>query len=120
MVRDVLFGGDFVKGEDRVFSKRNDVTENNILSLDESKIISITRVTAMVLIVLCHYVRWYSHISWIGQFFNVGVGIFFLISGFLHGQKKIQSVLEINKNTATALYLLCFSIYNIICIWKVR
>ena len=45
----------------------------------------------MFLIVLCHYVSWFPRISWTGQFFNVGVPLFFIISGFLYGSKTIES-----------------------------
>lgn len=59
-----------------------------IISPKESGIISIVRVTAMVLIVLCHYSKWYSNIRWIAEFFNVGVSMFFLISGFCMDKRR--------------------------------
>lgn len=46
----------------------------------------------MFSIVLCHYVSWLPRLQWTGQFFNVGVPLFFIISGFLYGNKTIDSI----------------------------
>ena len=55
--------------------------------------IDIIRITATILIFLCHAcVESGSAIGGMfGQFFNVGVPIFFLISGYLHSQKPISN-----------------------------
>ena len=61
------------------------------MTINESKIIDITRFSAMLLIIACHYVSWIPQISFLGQVFNVGVPLFFIISGFLYGQKEITN-----------------------------
>ena len=62
------------------------------ISEDESNIISLVRVFATFLIVMCHYIVIYSKVAWLSMVFNVGVELFFIISGFLYGQKKIIGV----------------------------
>ena len=52
--------------------------------------ISLTRVTGMVLIILCHVMTHYNQIA-LGQLFNVGIEVFFLISGFLYAEKNINN-----------------------------
>ena len=58
--------------------------------------IDIIRITATILIFLCHAcVESGSAIGGMfGQFFNVGVPIFFLISGYLHSQKPISNIVK--------------------------
>lgn len=54
--------------------------------------IQLTRILAMVFIVLCHLVQ-QIHIpivAKLSQFLNVGVYIFFFISGYLYGDKEIK------------------------------
>lgn len=56
--------------------------------------ISLTRVLAMFLIILCHIIGYYKVIpgsGFLGQIFNVGVYIFFIISGYLYGNKVIDN-----------------------------
>lgn len=62
---------------------------NKYISKKESNIIGTIRGIAMIFIVICHYVSWFPQFSAAGQIFNVGVPIFFLISGYLYGQKNI-------------------------------
>lgn len=62
------------------------------ISSIESKIITIIRAIAMVLIILCHYCDYFEGVEFLSQLFNVGVPIFFIISGFLYGQKQINNV----------------------------
>lgn len=57
----------------------------------ESEIITVTRATAMIMIVLCHYLALFNRLNFISQVLNVGVLVFFLISGFLYGQKDINN-----------------------------
>lgn len=54
------------------------------------------RLYAMVSIVLCHLVQvTYSKISVLSQFFNIGVQIFFIISGFCFGlQGEVKNVAQ--------------------------
>lgn len=59
----------------------------NNISLAQSHAISIVRVLAMFSIVACHILQGYGHIgAWI---LNIGVQVFFVMSGFLYGHKKI-------------------------------
>lgn len=56
--------------------------------------ISCLRVFSMVLILMCHIVKYYTFIpgsSYINQFFNVGVQVFLLISGYLQGRKEVDN-----------------------------
>ena len=62
------------------------------ISSIESKIITIIRAIAMVLIILCHYCDYFEGVEFLSQLFNVGVPIFFIISGFLYGQKQINNI----------------------------
>lgn len=50
--------------------------------------ISLIRCVAMMFIVTCHFFQFYNNeLAW---WFNVGVQMFFCISGFLYGNKKID------------------------------
>ena len=51
--------------------------------------VSFIRVSAMFFIVFCHLSSHYG-ITALAQFFNVGVPIFFMISGYLYGNKKVE------------------------------
>lgn len=59
--------------------------------------ISCLRLIAMTFIVLCHFFQYYNiELAW---WLNVGVQMFFCISGFLYGNKKITSPINfISKN----------------------
>lgn len=55
--------------------------------------IVLIRVISMVFIILCHVVCYYKFIpgsNFLGQIFNVGVYTFFIISGYLYGNKEIS------------------------------
>lgn len=60
--------------------------KNNMDNYDYS--ISFLRVLAMFFIIICH-LGTYFKANVIAQFFNVGVQIFFVISGYLYGEKRI-------------------------------
>lgn len=61
-----------------------------MLTKQESLFVSFARVVAMILIVVCHVLQAYGN-NW-AYVFNVGVQIFFLLSGFLYGRKdKIEA-----------------------------
>ncbi len=63
--------------------------ENNRITQSESTALSIIRVFAMVLIVLCHIAQCYDmQVAWL---LNVGVQIFFFMSGFLYGKLELPS-----------------------------
>ena len=69
------------------FSKATTVV---VLSKPESAAITHLRVIAMLLIVVCHICQSY-HTGW-EYLLNIGVQIFFLISGVLHGLRGIDNV----------------------------
>ena len=51
--------------------------------------ISFIRVCAMWFIVICHVANYFG-LNALAQFFNVGIPIFFIISGYLYGDKEIK------------------------------
>lgn len=51
--------------------------------------ISFIRMIAMGMIILCHIMQYYDFV--LAWWFNVGVQVFLCISGFLYGQKTIES-----------------------------
>lgn len=56
-------------------------------------VIQITRIVAMIMIIVCHLVQEFDnkYIQMTSQFFNVGVFIFIFISGYLYGTKNIDN-----------------------------
>jgi len=57
--------------------------------------ISSCRVVATIMILLCHVIKYYSFIPGhqnLSQFFNVGVYIFIIISGYLYGMRKEKQI----------------------------
>lgn len=60
-----------------------------------SAAISIARLVSMLLIVACHYLQYYSNgLAW---WLNVGVQVFFVISGYLYGIRDIDNPLAFFK-----------------------
>lgn len=58
--------------------------------------VSYLRLFSMCLIIICHFFQYYeSELCW---WLNVGVQIFFCISGFLYGGKKISEPIDFIKN----------------------
>lgn len=53
--------------------------------------ISFVRVCAMFFIIICHLGSYFGLLL-VGQFFNVGVPIFFMISGYLYGGRRIPDL----------------------------
>ena len=49
--------------------------------------ISYIRVIAMFMIILCHFLQYYDNV--LAQWFNVGVQIFLVLSGFYMETKKL-------------------------------
>lgn len=54
--------------------------------------ISVVRFIAMLMIIACHFLQYYE--NELCRWFNVGVQIFFVISGYLYGQKSIEKPLD--------------------------
>ena len=76
--------------------------------------ISLLRLIAMSFIVLCHFFQYYDmEPAW---WFNVGVQMFFCISGFLYANKKIDSAIDfITRNLQKILIpYFCFLIPTIV------
>ena len=61
--------------------------------ISEKTSISLIRVFATILILLCHILPTFENsiLQMSSQFFNVGVHIFLIISGYLYGKRKINS-----------------------------
>ena len=57
------------------------------LSIQESHGLVIIRVFAMLSIVVCHLFQSYNH--GLAGLFNIGVQVFFVLSGYLYGTKMI-------------------------------
>lgn len=55
--------------------------------------VSLVRVVAMLFVIICHLASYFSA-NTLAMFFNVGVHIFFLISGYLYGSKHIENTFE--------------------------
>lgn len=66
--------------------------------------VSVTRVCAMFFIIICHLGSYFGLVP-VGQFFNVGVPIFFLISGYLYGDKKIFDTGKWIKGRLVRIYV---------------
>lgn len=88
------------------------------LSTSQSNAISIIRVMAMILIVSCHITQGYD--QQIAFILNVGVQIFFLLSGFLYGKIEITSITSFLQKRFVKVYipfifvvLCCAAIYAI-------
>ena len=79
---------------------------NTAISLEKSNAISIVRIVATCSIVLCHIFQAYDNpLAWR---FNVGVQIFFVLSGYLYGHKVIDNWLKCFWNRVKKLYIPCF------------
>lgn len=66
--------------------------ENSAQKPEKDVAISCVRVYAMLFILVCHIIRYYTWIpgaEWLGNFFDIGVPVFLVISGYLYGRKMI-------------------------------
>lgn len=60
----------------------------NKLENEHDNAISYIRLLSMVLIISCHFMQYFEmELAW---WLNVGVQIFFTMSGFLYGKKEID------------------------------
>lgn len=80
--------------------------------------IQLIRIVAMSLIIVCHLCTCSTNsiLSSLGLFFDVGVFIFFLISGFLYGDKNIENTKEWLKKRL-AVILIPMYIFVLLLIW---
>lgn len=56
--------------------------------------VEITRIVAMLFIITCHLLQEFDNLICknLAQFFNIGVFMFFFISGYLYGQKEVLNI----------------------------
>lgn len=73
--------------------------------------ISFTRICAMFFIIICHLGSYFGSV-FVGQLFNVGVPIFYLISGYIYGNTQIS-------NTRTWLYKRLIRLYIPMLLWGI-
>ena len=72
--------------------------------------ISLLRLIAMLFIVLCHFFQYYDvELAW---WFNVGVQMFFCISGFLYANKKIDSAIDFITRNLQKILIPYFCFFN--------
>ena len=65
------------------------------LPADKDNSISCIRLISMIMILLCHFFQYYGNeLAW---WLNIGVQIFFVVSGFLYGNKEIDDPIKFIK-----------------------
>lgn len=79
---------------------------NIAISKEESNAISMVRVLAMFSIVICHFFQAYD--NWLAFRFNIGVQIFFVLSGYLYGHKEVDKWIPWFIGRFKKLYIPCF------------
>ncbi len=73
------------------------------LSKSESDTLNLIRWISTAAIVVCHILQGYDHtLAWV---FNIGVQVFFILSGFLYGIKTIPNVKNFYRGRIVKLYL---------------
>ena len=77
-----------------------------VITAKESIALSYIRVFAVILIVSCHYFQAYNN-KW-AYIFNLGVQLFFVLSGYLYGHKKITDWTEWFYRRFKKLYIPIF------------
>ena len=65
--------------------------------------LNLIRIISMIMIVLCHYLQFFD--NKLAFWFNVGVQIFFILSGVLYGCKDVKDYKKFWKNKFLKLYL---------------
>ena len=76
------------------------------ISKNESNAISIVRILAMLSIVICHFFQAYD--NYLAYRFNIGVQVFFVLSGYLYGHKFINNWFSWFLGRFKKLYIPCF------------
>lgn len=69
------------------------------IKMSKNMTLSAARIIATIFILICHIIKFYTFIpghNQLGQFFNVGVPMFIIISGYLYGVKYGDKEKEIN------------------------
>lgn len=88
--------------------------------------VSMVRISATFMIVLCHVFSWIG-INSLAMIFNVGVEIFLLISGYLYSNRKIDSAAVFLKKrwiklcVPMCILVVCLFLYNLLVIgnWRI-
>lgn len=65
--------------------------------------ISMTRLFAMVMIIVCHMFQYYDYE--LCRWFNVGVQVFFVISGYLYASKEIDNPVKFIRKSFTKILI---------------
>lgn len=74
-----------------------------MLSKNESDTLNLIRWLSTIAIVICHILQGYNNIyAWV---FNRGVQIFFILSGYLYGNKQIPSIKKFYLGRIVKLYV---------------
>jgi surface polysaccharide O-acyltransferase-like enzyme len=89
---------------------------NSVSQTQRNESISIIRILATFFIIVCHLGTFYQS-PVITQFFNVGVPIFFLISGYLYGQRTISKWKQWYIKRWCILMIPCYVWYIILAIF---
>lgn len=68
-----------------------------MLNIDKEKdcVLSAIRLISLIFIIVCHIMQYYGFV--LAGWFNVGVQMFFFLSGYLHGTKDINNELLFYK-----------------------
>lgn len=77
--------------------------------------VAFLRVVSMFMIIICHLGTYYN-MSFIGQFFQVGVHIFLFMSGYLYAHKYIKNYFSWMKNRISRIVLPTYVFFLIIVI----
>ena len=77
--------------------------------------VAFLRVVSMFMIIVCHLGTYYD-MSFIGQFFQVGVHIFLFMSGYLYSQKYIKNYFTWMQNRISRIVLPTYVFFVIIII----
>lgn len=77
-----------------MWNKKESLSEVDMkLVKSSNSAITVTRILAMLLIILCHIISYYEFIpgyQFLNVIFNVGVYVFLIISGYLYGNKDVK------------------------------
>lgn len=86
--------------------------QNDSLKMERDYSISVIRMFAMVLIVTCHVLQWFQNP--LAFWFNLGVPIFLVISGFLYGAKNVDDPIVWTLNNGIKIIVPCWLLLCIV------
>ena len=79
------------------------LAQDEIFYKEKDYAISVIRFIAMLLIIFCHILQYYGND--LAYLLNVGVPIFFCVSGYLYGGKEIKNAYQFIKKNYFKLLL---------------